>query len=256
MKKLFALICLVIFQLGYSCSCNGQANIFNEYSSSEMVADITVTNVRFSPEKELQQAYYVIDVKYNKLYKGQKIDSFHVYGKTLISGKQNGIGTSCSLSLLKGDRMILFYEKDKINSIHFCTPKIREKITTRFNESKKILEKISKTATKTNYKNFIIDTNYNSDTGKNALSLFDDIHATHSFALFEITMNTDGTFKSVEYLQKFNSQFDEEILEYLKNSSLLEEENFEISEDEKFIITMHYYKPEKNNKSFISFYFF
>ena len=256
MKKLFIFICLVIFQLGYSCSCVGQANIFNEYSSSDMVADITVTNVRLSPEKELQKAYYVIDVKYNKLYKGQKIDNFNVYGKTIINGKQNGIGTSCSLSLLKGDRMILFYDKDKINSIHFCTPKIREKITTRFNESKKILEKISKTSTKTNYKNFIIDTKDNTDTGKNALSQFDGIHAKNSFALFEITMNSDGTFKTVEYLQKFNSQFDDEILEYLKNSSLLEEDNFEKSEDEKFIITMHYYKPEKNNKSFISFYFF
>ncbi|MCU7617706.1 hypothetical protein NZ698_10895 [Chryseobacterium sp. PBS4-4] len=255
MKKLFALICIVIFQIGYSCSCESSTNIFNEYSSSDLVADITVTNVRFSPEKELQQAYYVIDVKYNKLYKGKQIGSFHVYGKTIINGKQNGIGTSCSLSLSKGDRMILFYKNDEINSIHFCTPKIREKITSRFTESKKILEKISKTSIKTNYKNFIIDTKYDSETGKNTLSHFDGINAKNSFALFEVTMNTNGTFKTVDYLQKFNSQFDEEILEYLQKSNLLKEENFEISQDEKFILAMHYYKSEKKNKSFISFYF-
>ena len=135
------------------------------------------------------------------------------------------------------------------------TPKIREKAVSLFTESKKILEKISKTSTKTNYKNFIIDTEFNPETGKSALNHFDGIKAKNSFALLEITMNANGTFKNVEYLQKFESQFDQEILEYLKKFRLLHEEKFEVIDNEKFIITMHYYKPEKNNKSFISFYF-
>lgn len=81
MKKLFVLICIVIFQIGYSCSCESSTNIFNEYSSSDLVADITVTNVRFSPEKELQQAYYVIDVKYNNYTKENKLAAFTFMAK-------------------------------------------------------------------------------------------------------------------------------------------------------------------------------
>lgn len=256
MKKLLVLICIVIYQIGYSCSCNSSTNIFNEYSSSDLVADISVTNVRFSPKKELQQAYYVIDVKYNKLYKGKEISSFHVYGQTIINGKQNGIGTSCSLGLSKGDRMILFYEHDNYSSIHLCTPKIRKKSTSRFNESTKILEKISKTSTNTNYKNFLIDVKFDIETGKTSLNQFDGIVAKNSFSLLEITMNADGSFKSVEYLQKFDSQFDAEILEHLKKCNLLRAENYEILQDEKLMITLHYYKPENNDKSLISLYYF
>lgn len=239
----------------YSCSCIGSSNIFNQYSSSDLVADITVINVRFSPKKELQQAYYVVDVKYNKVYKGNQISSFHVYGKTIINGKQNGIGTSCSLSLLKNDRMILFYEKDKINSIHLCTPKIREKTNFHFNESKKILDKISQTSTVTNYQNFIIDTKFDNSTGLSDLNQFDGIRAKNTFALVEITLNEDGTFKNVNYLQNFDSEFDNEILAYLKKTRLLNTRILKVTDNEKFVISMHYYKAEKNRRSFVSFYF-
>ncbi|MCX8525016.1 hypothetical protein OF897_13940 [Chryseobacterium formosus] len=255
MNKTILILFLFIFKLGYSCVCSYSPEIFNTYSKADLVADITITNVRPSDNKNLSAKYYMVDVKYNTVYKGKKIESFYVYGSKLIGKKYYGSMTSCSLGLNKGDRLIIFHNLDKIQSLHYCSPRIVEKYKMKFLESKKILEDLSNLSIQTNFKNFIIDTKFDSKTGKNELNQFDGIKAKNSFALLEITLNTDGTFKNVDYIKKLDSNYDEKILQYFQTSKLLYPEKFKFSDGEKFVLPIHYIKDEKN-KTYISLYFY
>lgn len=253
LKKYVFLMLLVFYSNGYCCECSPISNIFNLYSKSDLVADITITNVHSSQDKSLAKKYYMVDVKYNAIYKGKKIDSFYVSGNKLIGGKYFGEMTSCSLNLEKGDRLIIFYNSNKIHLLHYCTPKIIGN-KTKLLESKYILVNLSHQSIQTNYKNFIIDTQFNSKTGKTDLNKFDGIKAKNNFALLEITLNGDGSFKNVEYLKKMDSSYDQEILDYFKSSKLLYKEKFQFSEGEKFILPIHYLKDK--NKTSISLYYF
>lgn len=254
MKRCILFVVLFIYTFGYSCECSYTPNIFNTYSKADLVADVTITNVRPSDDKNLSTKYYIVDVIYNTIYKGKKIGSFYVYGSKKIGEKYYGSMTSCSLGLAKGDRLIIFHSLGKIQALHYCTPTIHEKYRIKFLESKKILKELSNSSTPTNSKNFIVDMKFDSKTGKNELNQFNGIKSKNSFALVEVTLNKDGSFKKVEYIKKFDSQYDEAILEYFRSSKLLHQEKFQFSEDEKFILPIHYIKDEKN-KSSISLYF-
>ncbi|MDV7696857.1 hypothetical protein N6B72_07990 [Chryseobacterium soli] len=255
LKKYVFLLLLLFYSTAYSCECSPLSNIFNVYSKSDLVADITIINIHPSTNKNLGEKFYMVDVKYNTIYKGKKVESFYVSGSKVIGKKRYGLNTSCSLGLEKGDRLIIFHSLDKIQLLHYCTPRINEKDQTKFLESKKILESLSHSPIQTNYKNFIVDTKFNSETGKNDLNQFDGIKAKNSFALIEITLNKDGSFKNAEYLKKLDSQYDQEILDFFRASKLLHQDKFKFSEGETFILPIHYIK-EKNNKTSITPYFY
>lgn len=252
MKKYILLLLLFTYAFGYSCVCSYLPNIFNTYSKSDLVADITIINIHPAKNKSLSKKFYMVDVKYNTIYKGKKVDSFYVSGSKQIGEKYYGEMSSCSLGLKIGDRLIIFHTYGKVQTLHYCTPRIDEKYQEKFLESKKILQSLLHSSIKTNYKNFVVDTKFNSETGKDALNQFDGIKPKNSFALLEITLNKDGTFKNVGYIKKLDSQYDQEILDYFKSSKLLHQDKFKFCEDEKFILPVHYYKQENSNKSFIS----
>lgn len=252
LRKYLFLIFLTIYCSGYCCVCSSAPNIFNLYSKSDLIADITITNVHSSQNKNFSKKYYMVDVKYNTIYKGKKIKSFYVSGSKLIAGKYFGEMTSCSLNLEKGDRLIIFHNLGRIQLLHYCTARINGD-NMKFLESKQILESLSHQSIQTNYKNFIIDTHFNSKTGKTDLNRFDGIKAKNNFALFGITLNADGSFKNVEYIKKMDSQYDQEILDYIKSSQILHKEKFQFSENEKFILPIHIIKDK--NITFVSFYY-
>lgn len=253
-KKLALIIALLLYSNLYCCVCSPILNIFNIYSKSELVADITVTKVRPSDDKSLVNKFYMVDVIYNTLYKGKKITSFYVSGTKLINNKYYGAMNSCSIGLEKGDRLIIFHNSENFELLNYCTPRISCNDKTKFYDSKKILENLSKQVADTNYKNFIIDTKFNSKTGSSDLDKFDGISAKNHFALLEIILNKDGSFKDATYITKFDSQFDQEILNYIKDSRILFKEKFQYSEGEKFILPIHLIKKDNNIKS-VSFYY-
>lgn len=225
LKKYLFLIFLTIYSSGYCCICSSVPNIFNLYSKSDLIADITITNVHSSQDKNFSKKYYMVDVKYNTIYKGKKIKSFYVSGNKLIAGKYFGEMTSCSLNLEKGDRLIIFHNLGRIQLLHYCTARINGD-NMKFLESKQILESLSHQSIQTNYKNFIIDTHFNSKTGKTDLNRFDGIKAKNNFALFGITLNADGSFKNVEYIKKMDSQYDRKFWIILNLPKFYTKKNF------------------------------
>ena len=236
-----------------ACECGNWGKQFDSYSSSELVADVTITKVYPILKGKYSDKYFKIDLKYNELYKGTTIKTIYVYGNLHINNKMYGSWTSCSLGAKVGQRLILFESKDKEGNyvLHYCGHKIYSDHK-KFTESKSLLELIKEKQIKTNIKYHYLNFGNDKKTGKDDFDVLKGLNVKNKFALFEITLNTDGTFKTVESIQNFGSDKDDLILEIIRKSKIYVTPNSQIVDGEKFTLIMFYYPKEKNNLSFIT----
>ena len=69
MKK-FVLLFAVVFSVNvFDCVCGNWGKQFDSYSSTELVADVTITKVYPILKGKYSDKYFKIDLKYNELYK-------------------------------------------------------------------------------------------------------------------------------------------------------------------------------------------
>ena len=177
----------------------------------------------------------------------------YVYGNLHINNRIYGSWTSCSMGAKIGERLIIFESKDKEGNyvLHYCDHKIYSNHK-KFTESKSLLKFIKEKQIKTNIKYHYVNFGFDKNTGKDKFELIKGLNGTNKFAAFEITLDTDGTFKTVEPIQNFGSDKDDLILEIIKKSKIYVTPNSQIVDGEKFTLIMFYYPKEKNNLSFIS----
>ena len=260
MKKLILLFTILISTYNFACSCAYFGTPFDSFSSADLVADVTFTKV-YPDLKNKNSPYINVDLNFNEIFKGKAIKTIKVYGAIFEGKKMYGSFTSCSLGAKVGQRMIVFMTKDKdgLFVLHFCDHKIKEekKLASgiSFNESKNILKLLKAKQLVTNSKHLYADFGFNNETEKDDFEKIKGLNAKNRFAIFEIVLNSDGTFKNVSTMQNFNSDKDEEILSIIKKAKIKTTPNYNFSEDEKFTLIMFSYPKEKNNPSFISQYF-
>lgn len=253
MKKIIQLFAFIFSVSVFACECGNWGKQFDSYSSSELVADVTITKVYPILKGEYSDKYFKIDLKYNEIYKGAPIKTMYVYGALHINNKFYGSWTSCSMGAKVGERLIIFESKDKEGNyvLHYCDHKIYSNHK-KFAESKSLLKFIKEKQIKTNVKYHYVNFGFDKNTGKDKFELIKGLNATNKFAAFEITLTADGTFKTVESIQNFGSGKDDLILEIIRKAKIYVNPNSNISDGEKFTLFMFYYPQDKNNLSFIS----
>ena len=229
MKK-FVLLFAVVFSVNvFACVCGNWGKQFDSYSSTELVADVTITRVYPVLKGKYSDKYFKIDLKYNELYKGTPIKTMYVYGALHINNKIYGSWTSCSMGAKVGERLIIFESKDKEGNyvLHYCDHKIYSNHK-KFTESKSLLKFIKEKQIKTNIKYHYVNFGFDKNTGKDNFEIIKGLNAKNKFAAFEITLDTDGTFKNVEPIQNFGSDKDDLILEIIKKSLVSDKNNFKV----------------------------
>ncbi len=123
----FLLLFAILFSVNvFACECGNWGKQFDSYSSTELVADVTITRVYPILKGKYSDKYFKIDLKYNELYKGTPIKTMYVYGALHINNKIYGSWTSCSMGAKVGERLIIFESKDKEGNyvLHYCDHKI------------------------------------------------------------------------------------------------------------------------------------
>ena len=253
MKKIIQLFAFIFSVSVFACECGNWGKQFDSYSSTELVADVTITKVYPILKGKYSDKYFKIDLKYNELYKGTPIKTMYVYGALHINNKIYGSWTSCSMGAKVGERLIIFESKDKEGNyvLHYCDHKIYSNHKN-FAESKSLLKLIKEKQIETNIKYHYVNFGFDKNTGKDNFEIIKGLNATNKFAVFEITLNTDGTFKTVEPIQNFGSDKDNLILEIIKKAKIHLNSNSNLFDGEKFTLFMFYYPKEKHNLSFIS----
>ena len=73
MKKIIQLFAFIFSVSVFACECGDWGKQFDSYSSSELVADVTITKVYPILKGEYSDKYFKIDLKYNEIYKGTPI---------------------------------------------------------------------------------------------------------------------------------------------------------------------------------------
>lgn len=260
MKKIVAFFIFLFCSVTvYACSCLSFGIPFNQYSSSDLVADVTITKV-YPAEKKFEKQYYKVDLRYNKIFKGSPVKSMYVYGNTIINGKMHGSFTSCSLGFTVGQKLIIFENKDVGGNymMHYCETRIKNEDSYKksfgYHDSTEILRSISSYNITTNFKNFYIDFNFDVEKRTSDLDTLKGLVVKNKFAAYEITINKDGRIEEVKTLQSFLSDKDDEILDIIRKKKVtINPENAgKISNGEKFLFLLFYYPAGKNHKSFIS----
>lgn len=253
MKKLLLLFAVIFSVHVFACVCGNWGKQFDSFSSAEIVADVTITKVYPILKGKYSDKYFKIDLKYNELYKGNPIKTMYVYGGLHIKNKIYGSWTSCSLGAKVGQRLIIFQSKDADGNyvLHYCGHKIYSEHK-KFAESKSLLKLIKEKQINTNTKYHYVNFGYDKNTKKDNFDALKGLSVKNKFALFEITLNTDGTFKTVEPIQNFGSDKDDLILEIIEKSKIYITPNSQIVDGEKFTLIMFYYPQDKNNLSFIT----
>ena len=253
MKKIIQLFAFIFSVSVFACECGNWGKQFDSYSSSELVADVTITKVYPILKGEYSDKYFKIDLKYNEIYKGAPIKTMYVYGALHINNKFYGSFSSCSMGAKVGERLIIFESKDKEGNyiLHYCDHKIYSNHK-KFTESKSLLKFIKEKQIKTNIKYHYVNFGFDNNTGKDNFEIIKGLNATNKFAAFEITLTADGTFKNVDTIQNFGGGKDDLILEIIRKAKIYVNPNSNISDGEKFTLFMFYYPQDKNNLSFIS----
>lgn len=253
MKKVILFFAVIFSVNVFACVCGNLGKQFDSYSSSELVADVTITKVYPILKGKYSDKYFKIDLKYNEIYKGTPVKTMFVYGALHINNKFYGSFSSCSMGAKVGQRLIIFEGKDTEENyvLHYCDHKVYSD-DKKFTISKSLLKFIKERQINTNTKYHYVNFGYDKSTGKDDFEVIKGLNVKNKFAAFEITLNLDGTFKNVEEIQKFGSDKDDLIIEAIRKAKIYVTPNSKISDGEKFTLFMFYYPQEKNNLSFIS----
>lgn len=103
MKHILQIV-LLLFSVGiFACDCN-RREITEKYIQSEFVANITITKIY--PNQKNEKGYKA-DIKINDLYKGKKLKSIYIYGRS-----DNRIGSSCDIYIPVNTKLIAYAEKN------------------------------------------------------------------------------------------------------------------------------------------------
>jgi hypothetical protein len=243
-------ITIFLFSIGvFACDCD-EPKITEKFIESEFVANVTI--LKIYPNQKNEQGYKA-DIKINELFKGERLKSIYVYGRS-----DNGIGSSCDIYIPTNTNLVAYARKNKDGNygIGMCSGILYLDKTNpkRQNRELKILREF-----KSNNIDFTDKITYREKSKlRENLEQFKGIELDKNFGIYEIAFESDLTIKSVTEISGFGNPIDQKLIEIIKQtewSSNNEGINDKVPENSKLLIGIYFYPKEKGNPSFLSQYY-
>ena len=258
MKNILYII-IFLFSIGaLSCECN-PITITEKYIESEFVANVTITKIY--PNK-INEKGYKADIKINDLFKGDRLKSIYVYGRS-----DNGIGGSCDIYIPINTKLIAYarvnkeghygvgmcsglmyidysnlYRKKTLKSTRELERQKREiDILNTFKEKEIVFtSKIIYREKATLYKN---------------LEQFKGLNLDKNYAIYEVSFSSDLKLKTIKEISGFGNSIDKKLIEILEKTEWSSYDNGikdKVPDNSKLLIGIYFYGKEKGNPSFLS----
>ncbi len=246
-KYLFTVVLLFFGAKSFACDC-----AFNEpvhgFSTEEFVGHIKITKVY---PNEGKSSVYKADIELLELFKGSKINSIFVRGRS--DGK---IGTSCDVFYPEGSELVVTASRNSSGQLVFgmCSFIIDLNAEGRSNQiNLDVIRTISKW-----------DNTYSSNLEYFISSEFADLleskkglQLKEKFALFEVKFNDEQLPIEVNMIKGFDDSVDAEIVETLSNCTYKLRTfgaDKPSSDSIKIVVPVYFYPEERGNRSFVSTY--
>jgi len=246
MKKILQ-ITIFLFSIGvFACDCD-PPKITEKYTQSDFVANVTI--IKNYPNQKNEQGYRA-DIKINELYKGDRLKSIYVYGRS-----DNGIGTSCDIYIPENTELIAYAQKNKDGNfgIGMCSGLLylNNKNIKRQKRELDILKTF-----KSKKINFTDRLSYREKaTLHKELEQFKGIELDKNYGIYEITFASDLSIKNVIEISEFQNPIDKKLIEIIKKTewtSFDKGVKDKVPENSKLLIGIYFYPKEKENPSFLS----
>lgn len=249
MKKILQ-ITIFLFSIGiFACDCD-PPKITEKYTQSDFVANVTI--IKIYPNQKNEHGYRA-DIKINELYKGDRLKSIYVYGRS-----DNGIGTSCDIYIPENTNLIAYASKNKDGNygIGMCSGLLYLNKTNQKRQKRKldILETF-----KSKNINFTDKISYRENAKLHKeLEQFKGIELDKNYGIYEITFASDLSIKNVIEISGFQNPIDKKLIEILKKTewtSFDKGVKDKVPDNSKLLIGIYHYPKEKENPSFLSQYY-
>jgi len=261
MKKILQ-ISIFLFSIGvFACDCD-PPKITEKYTQSDFVANITI--LKTYPNQKNEKGYKA-DIKINELYKGERLKSIYVYGRS-----DNGIGSSCDIHIPANTKLIAYAIKNSDGNygIGMCSGIMyldysgyyRKKTLKNKKELKRQKRELEILQTfKSKNINFTDRINYREKAKLHKeLQQFKGIELEKNFGIYELTFESDLTIKNVSEISGFENSIDQKLIEIIKRTewtSFDQGVNDKVPANSKLLIGIYFYPEEKGNPSFLSQYY-
>ncbi len=246
MKYLLTLV-LLIFGIRASLACKCEIpTIAVSYVSADFVARLKILKVY---PNQREEDYYKADIEVLELYKGPRIESIYIGGRS--DGK---LGTSCDVFFPEGSDLLVAARAEPNGKILFgaCS------FTYDFDRSRddrlyalKAIEFLSQKygALTLHYRPIISSNYYDFLFSKKGIQLNGE------FAIYEVVLDDHISPSEVKVIKGFGEEVDSELVDELLKSKW--EIRFYPKEDEidgtiSVIVPVFYYPAERGEKSFLS----
>ncbi|KAB8153467.1 hypothetical protein EZY14_009545 [Kordia sp. TARA_039_SRF] len=255
-------IIFFLFSIGaFACDCDSP-NITEKYIQSDFVANVTI--LKIYPNKKNEQGYRA-DIKINELFKGKRLKSIYVYGRS-----DNGIGNSCDIYIPANTQLIAYARRNNDGNygIGMCSgimyldysPRYRKKTLKSNRELKKQKRELDILNTfKSKNINFTNKINFREKAKLHKeLKQFNGIELEKSFGIYEITFTANLNIKKVREISGFENSIDQNLIEIIKKTewtSFSKGVKNNVPESSKLLIGIYFYPKEKEKSSFLSHYY-
>ena len=246
MKKILQ-ITIFLFSIGvFACDCD-PPNITEKYTQSDFVANVTI--IKIYPNQKNEHGYKA-DIKINELYKGDRLKSIYVYGRS-----DNGIGTSCDIYIPENTNLVAYASKNKDGNfgVGMCSGLLYLNKT---NQQRQKRELNILNTFKSKDINFTDKINYREKAKLHEeLQQFKGIELEKNFGIYEITFASDLSIKNVSEISGFKNPIDQKLIEIIKKTewtSFDKGVKNQVPENSKLLIGIYFYPKEKGNPSFLS----
>ena len=249
MKKILQ-ITIFLFSIGvFACDCD-PPKITEKYTQSDFVANVTI--IKIYPNQKNEHGYRA-DIKINELYKGDRLKSIYVYGRS-----DNGIGTSCDIYIPENTNLIAYASKNEDGNygIGMCSGLLYLNKTNQKRQKREL--NILKTF-KSKSIDFTDKISYREKAKLHKeLEQFKGIELDKNYGIYEITFASDLSIKNVIQISGFQNPIDKKLIEILKKTewtSFDKGVKDKVPDNSKLLIGIYYYPKEKENPSFLSQYY-
>lgn len=247
MKNIFVLLFLFLSFDSFACSCLSQS-ITEKYIESDFVAIVTI--IKIYPNEKNSKSYRA-DIKINELFKGEKLKSIYVYGRS-----DGNFGSSCDIFIPVNTKLVAYAHKNSedVYGVGMCSGLL-------YLNKNRIKHQNNELAILNTFKsekiNFTDKTKYIEISNSSIeLEKYKGIQLEKSYGIFEITFASDLTIKKVEKISGFGDPVDNELVDILSRTKWSIRNRLgiknEVKDNRKLLIGFYYYEAGKGYKSFIS----
>lgn len=240
------------------CSCSDTIYTINDkYITSDFVGTVKIVSTEEDPDSD-ERRTYIAKIEPLAVFKGQ------APLEVKVAGTKNGInwGASCELTVEAGEEWVVALSKNDQNifPLNYCSFASRLKSSDGSNTSRsghweaiRYFQFLEKTVPGL-HRDYMLRESSGKISGY--LKQFDGQSFSRKSAHYLITFDEHLNVKSVETLKGFNSEFDNEFINFVKQQTKWEKENpnYEtapVTDGTKHIVGVFYYEEEKK---FISKY--